>query len=698
MHSVRRLLLSVVITGGLAGAPGALAAPPPAGGLEPAPGVSCIGSTALATGCAATSAPLQAVQDVAVSRDGSTIYALTAYAGGSVVAIRRQADGSLGAVLGCASGQPSAACATVVPSLQSTRRLIVGPAGQIITVSESAVTALSAGPDGNVGPLINCITGFSGFPGCTTRDGLAYAENIAVSPGGTLYVASFAGYTDGTVVALGTTASGAIGDELNCWRSPSVNPAYGCTTNTTGRIASPSALAVAPDGTVYVASSEYKASYGVVTAFPVAPGGALQAPANCVSDTSAAEPSTSCGATAPGLKGARALAISPDRRLYVGASPFDGSSGSISVLGLQASGAVGTPLNCLGSDVSTGCPATAGLRGINALVVAPDGNVYSASNYGASDGAATALSRQANGALSGVIDCIGVTSATGCGLRMTSLAGASGIAGSPDATMQDLYVGGSFTSGGLNPGSDGAVVALTRELPPACGDTTVQAVAGRPLTIPVPCGDPNGDPLTRTVVRGPGGGTLDGVDQGAGTVVYHPAAGFTGRDSFTVQATDGTLGSGTSTVNIDVTPAPGPPPGPGPGGIPGHRATLSLFALTRKRFAVGLPSSRPPARHRTAKGTAFRYKVDLPGTARISFVSCRRGTGKKKRDLCGRQSPAGSLSRTIKKAGTGTLPFTGQVGGRKLKPGRYRASMTVTPAAPNTRSAARTADFTVAAR
>lgn len=113
---------------------------------------------------------------------------------------------------------------------------------------------------------------------------------------------------------------------------------------------------------------------------------------------------------------------------------------------------------------------------------------------------------------------------------------------------------------------------------------------------------------------------------------------------------------------------------------------------------MGKASTRPPARGRTAKGTTFRFGVDLPGTLRITLVHCRRGTGTKRRDLCARTTPAGSLSRTLKKAGTGTLPFTGVVGGRKLAAGRYRASATLTPAAPNRRSAARTVDFTIAAR
>src|SRR5205814_66377 len=128
--------------------------------------------------------------------------------------------------------------------------------------------------------------------------------------------------------------------------------------------------------------------------------------------------------------------ISPDGRLYVAASPYDGTSGTIAAFSLQASGAIGAELNCLGSAIATGCPTAPGLKGVIGLAIAPDGTVYTAANYSASDGAAAAFARQQNGALSNAIDCVGVTSATGCDLRMPGLAGANAIVGSPDPSMQ----------------------------------------------------------------------------------------------------------------------------------------------------------------------------------------------------------------------------------------------------------------------
>jgi hypothetical protein len=69
---------------------------------------------------------------------------------------------------------------------------------------------------------------------------------LAVSPGGRIYVASFSGYTTGTVLALGTTAAGASGDALSCWHTTGSNPSYQCPSSATNRIASPTALAIGP--------------------------------------------------------------------------------------------------------------------------------------------------------------------------------------------------------------------------------------------------------------------------------------------------------------------------------------------------------------------------------------------------------------------------------------------------------------------
>ena len=66
-------------------------------------------------------------------------------------------------------------------------------------------------------------------------------------------------------------------------------------------------------------------------------------------------------------------------------------------------------------------------------------------------------------------------------------------------------------------------------------------------------GDPDGDPLTAALDVGPSHGTLTLAPDGSFT--YTPAPGFSGVDSFSYRAGDGTTASNASTVTIVVNPA-----------------------------------------------------------------------------------------------------------------------------------------------
>jgi uncharacterized delta-60 repeat protein len=64
--------------------------------------------------------------------------------------------------------------------------------------------------------------------------------------------------------------------------------------------------------------------------------------------------------------------------------------------------------------------------------------------------------------------------------------------------------------------------------------------------------DPDGQTITAAVVTGPSNGSL--TLNPDGTFTYAPNADYVGADSFTYQASDGTLNSNTATVNITVNP------------------------------------------------------------------------------------------------------------------------------------------------
>ena len=66
--------------------------------------------------------------------------------------------------------------------------------------------------------------------------------------------------------------------------------------------------------------------------------------------------------------------------------------------------------------------------------------------------------------------------------------------------------------------------------------------------------DPDMEPLTFTIVDGAASGTVTITDAVTGAYTYAPDANYSGPDSFTFRANDGTVDSNTATVTIVVTP------------------------------------------------------------------------------------------------------------------------------------------------
>ena len=121
---------------------------------------------------------------------------------------------------------------------------------------------------------------------------------------------------------------------------------------------------------------------------------------------------------------------------------------------------------------------------------------------------------------------------------------------------------------------------------------------------------------------------------------------------------------------------------------------LSKVSLKPKKFAVGKkPTAQTSVtrakkkKKKAPKGTKIRFtvntgasvtiKLERKVTGRKSGGKCRKVTkqnkGKKK---CSRFVKAGKLVRQVDQAGSRVVPFSGRVGKKKLKPGKYRAVLT----------------------
>jgi Ca2+-binding RTX toxin-like protein len=96
--------------------------------------------------------------------------------------------------------------------------------------------------------------------------------------------------------------------------------------------------------------------------------------------------------------------------------------------------------------------------------------------------------------------------------------------------------------------------------------------------------------------------------------------------------------------------------------------SVSGFRVSPARFALGPKITPPRVITGTAKATKFSFSVNEKGTARIDL----RFLPRKKR-----AKPAGTLVRSAVK-GRNSIAFSGRLGKRKLKPGRYRATLSFT--------------------
>jgi hypothetical protein len=103
-----------------------------------------------------------------------------------------------------------------------------------------------------------------------------------------------------------------------------------------------------------------------------------------------------------------------------------------------------------------------------------------------------------------------------------------------------------FTTGGAGPINQ----------PPSANNQSVSTNEDTSSIVTLTASDPDGNPLTYSVVGAPAHGTLSGA---APSLIYQPASNYAGTDSFTFRVNDGQANSNLATVSITVVPQNDPP-------------------------------------------------------------------------------------------------------------------------------------------
>lgn len=160
-------------------------------------------------------------------------------------------------------------------------------------------------------------------------------------------------------------------------------------------------------------------------------------------------------------------------------------------------------------------------------------------------------------------------SGTGLTITAVSTPGNGSVTVNPDQTVTytpapGFQGGDSFTytvrdeADAFATGTVTVLVAFPNQ-PPSAVDDIVATTQGTAVTIPVLANDSDvdGDPFEIVAIGGPIGGTASA--QPGGTVVYQPASGFTGTDSFPYTIRDARGGVASAIVRVDVTSRNRPP-------------------------------------------------------------------------------------------------------------------------------------------
>jgi 6-phosphogluconolactonase (cycloisomerase 2 family) len=716
-RKARRLVTAIVVVAGIGLTVGAALAAGPLGVLTQLSGTAgCFtynGASAAGASTCSQARGLARGESAIVSPDSANVYVgsyanLGASVGpGYAVFSRNTSTGALTQLAGTAGCLTTDGSSSAGPGTCTKARGLISAAGDghdFAFTSDARwayVVAQNRDPSGTGAimifqrdPASGALTQLPGTAGCISSDGsdqdgagqcqkdatLSQPDQVTISSDDRfLYVEDYFGPNRLHVFSRNTT-TGAL-TEVQCI-SEAPAPA-GCST---GRVLGDSEyLALSRDG-MHAYDADY--NYGL-SVFDRDPSTGLltqkAGTAGCITNNGNDNTGASTCAVGRQADGNYPILIAPN-----GATLYnvDGNQGGLSVFHINADGTL-TQLSgtagCVtinGKD-TTGASTCAVGRAVNSLyggALSPDGNTLYLSSNTQGGGGGVAL--------------FSLNQTSGAATQLSGLQGCITADGSSNGTAGQCAVGRALSEGyGMSVSLDGSSVYQATEdssnaglavyradTAPVCQPASVNTAFATPVSVSLKCADADGDPASRSIVSGPAHGTLSAIDNTAGTVTYTPAAGFSGTDSFTFAASDGVNGSAPVTATIAVAAAPPP-------ALTNLTITPSAFfaaAFGPSITSVGYGATVSYRDSRAATTTLTVLQAQPGVKSRGKCVAPPRRPSKHKLTHCTRTVGLGHFTHSDV-AGVNRFRFTGSVGGRALKPGRYTLGATASVGALNSR-------------
>ncbi|HEX2096885.1 MAG TPA: beta-propeller fold lactonase family protein [Solirubrobacterales bacterium] len=566
--------------------------------------------------------------DGEASPDGRHVYQAAGVNGGGNVRIfdRDPATGLLTprpGSLDCYSVAGFGGACTVVNTMSRPLDVLVSPDGEHVYVaawSSSAVTVFDRDPA--TGRLTRkagaagCVAA-GGAGGCRPGFALSAVLSLAMSPDGRNVYAT-AQSEGGSIAILRVLPDGSLEQAagIDGCVTETGSDGLGNTCADATAIGSGYDLAISPDGRhVYAPGRSSKA----ITIFnrDQQTGELTQKNglAGCISQNGFPDGSAAprCRAQSQ-LEEPFATLISPDGNfVYALGNHF--SNGSIVVFKRAENGLLAFQ-SCINELGGQGCADGRGVNGLQSGAISPDGKALVAKNLlGGGVGGLSFFDIGADGNLTqrpGVQGCATADGSIPTGASQCQVLPAAGGEGHVEFADNASILYASFGGHALS--------VIDRDLGPVCQPVSASTGPTSAVGVGLSCSDPNGDPISYEIVKGPNGGALGSVDQTAARVFYNPFPGFLGTDSFEYRGTARGVSSAPATAGLSVVgrpftgQSPLPPPRPLPLSRIGARVLASwksgrtATTLLRLR-AVKVPAGASIEVRCSGKGCPFKRRA-----------------------------------------------------------------------------------------